>query len=65
MSGSETDVRDRFKYVLECPRYGCGTWVATTTEVTALKVPPKVYCPNHDDFVEMHAEPVKNNDEEE
>lgn len=52
-------VKKRFKYVLECPRYGCDTWVATTSEVTALDVPPTCYCPNHDDFVEMNAEPVK------
>lgn len=49
---------ERFTFVLTCPE--CDRWVATTTEVTALKVPPKCYCPDHDDWVKMVAKEVDN-----
>lgn len=49
-----------FKFVLECPQYGCDTWMATTsTTAGAFEAPPTCYCPEHDDWVEMNAEAVK------
>jgi len=54
MSGSEL-----FTFVLTCPE--CDNWVATTTTVAGpFEAPPKCYCPDHDDWVEMVAEPVDN-----
>lgn len=52
--------RERFTFVLECPRYGCETVVATTSTIAGpFEAPPKCYCPNHDDWVEMTADPVE------
>lgn len=57
-SNNQLDNVERFTFVLTCPK--CDHWVATTTEVTALNAPPKCYCPDHDDWVEMVADRVDN-----